>query len=270
VRFGECRACCLDPHEAPGFKNKRSTNDRRQMSVAMLSVTNIERRDPVSKTVLLYPTSLDLRAGDHAVVMGPSGSGKSVLLRSLALLDAVDGGELRFLGEPVAAGGVPAYRCRVAYIAQQPGLFAGTVEDNLRLPFTLRQHRRRRYDPNAVVPLIEATGRPASFLGKAAHDLSGGEAELLNLLRVLQLEPSILLLDEPTSALDAVAMATVESLVSRWAGRKPAETATLWVTHDPAQARRVGNRFFRMEGGRLEEIAGTPPASQTNVREIAP
>lgn len=235
----------------------------------MLSATNIERRDPVSGAVLLQPTSLHLRAGEYAVVMGPSGSGKSVLMRSLALLDAIDGGDLRFLGEPVAASDVPAYRCRVAYIAQRLGLFAGTVEDNLRLPFTLRQHRQRRFDPNAVVSLLEATGRPASFLGKAARDLSGGEAELLNLLRVLQFEPSILLLDEPTSALDAAATAMVESLVSRWVERKPAETATLWVTHDPAQARRVGNRFFRMEGGRLGELAEPPATAQANVREVA-
>jgi putative ABC transport system ATP-binding protein len=240
------------------------------MQVDMLSVTNIERRDHVSGAVLLHPTSLQLRAGEHAVVMGPSGAGKSVLMRTLALLDAIDGGELRFLGEPVTASGVPAYRCRVAYIAQQPGLFAGTVEDNLRLPFTLHQHRQRRFDPNAVVPLLAATGRPASFLGKAARDLSGGEAELLNLLRVLQFEPSILLLDESTSALDAAATTMVELLVSHWAERKPAETATLWATHDRAQARRVGNRFFRIEGGRLEELAGPPVAPQANVREIAP
>jgi putative ABC transport system ATP-binding protein len=239
------------------------------MSVAILSVENIERRDPVSGAVLLHPTNLQLRAGEHAVVMGPSGSGKSVLMRSLALLDAIDGGELRYFGEPVAASGVPAYRCRVAYIAQQPGLFPGTVEDNLRLPYTLREHRQRRFDPDAVVLLLEATGRPASFLGKATRDLSGGEAELLNLLRVLQLDPTILLLDEPTSALDAAAAAMVESLVSRWARRKPAEAATIWVTHDPAQARRVGNRFFRMDGSRLEELAGPPAAAEASMPGVA-
>jgi len=241
-----------------------------KMSVVMLSVTNIERRDPVSGVVLLHPTSLDLRAGEHAVLMGPSGTGKSVLMRSLALLDAIDGGDLRFLGEPVAANDVPHYRCHVAYIAQRPSLFAGTVEDNLRLPFTLYQHRQRHFDPDAVVTLLEAAARPASFLGKAARDLSGGEAQLLNLLRVLQLEPSILLLDEPTSALDEAATAMVESLVSRWAGRKPAETATLWVTHDAAQAWRVGNRFFRMEGGQLEELTEPPAGSTATVREAAP
>jgi len=236
----------------------------------MLSVTNIERLDPVSGVVLLHPTSLDLRAGDHAVVMGPSGTGKSVLMRSLALLDAIDRGELRFLGEPVAGSGVPAYRCRVAYIAQRPSLFPGTVEDNLRLPFALYQHRQQRFDPNTVMPLLTAAGRPASFLAKAARDLSGGEAQLVNLLRALQLEPSILLLDEPTSALDARATSNVESLVNTWAERKPAQTATLWVTHDGAQARRVGNRFLRMEGGHLEELAEPPVVPQENVREVAP
>ena len=236
----------------------------------MLCVTDIERRDPVSGAMLLHPTSLHLHAGEHAVVMGPSGTGKSVLLRSLALLDTIDGGELRFLGEPVAAGDVPAYRARVAYIAQRPGVFTGTVEDNLRLPFTLNQHRQRRFDRNRVTALLEASGRPASFLDKAARELSGGETQLLNLLRALQLEPFILLLDEPTSALDATATAMVESLVSRWAGRESAQTATLWVTHDAAQARRVGNRFFRMQSGRLEELAGAPAVLQSNTGGAAP
>ncbi len=224
----------------------------------MLSATNLERRDAQSGTVLLHPTSLHLRAGEHGVVMGPSGAGKSVLMRSLALLDAPDGGELRFLGEPVGGHEVPAYRARVAYVAQRPALFAGTVEDNLRLPYTLLQHRRRRFAPDVIVALLEAADRPASFLGKAARDLSGGEAQLLNLLRVVQLAPAILLLDEPTSALDALATAMVEALLRRWADGNAGETATLWVTHDPSQARRVGNRFFRMQGARLEELGGVP------------
>lgn len=226
----------------------------RHNSAAMLSATNIERRDPMSGAVLLHPTSLHLRAGEHGVVMGSSGAGKSVLMRSLALLDAPDGGELRFLGAPLAAHEVPCYRARVAYVAQRPGLFPGTVEDNLRLPFTLKQHRQRRFDRDAVVALLEAAERPASFLGKAARDLSGGEIQLLNLLRVLQLAPAILLLDEPTSALDALATAMVESLVRRWAEGDPGATASLWVTHDPVQAERVGNRFFRMAGARLEAL----------------
>lgn len=224
----------------------------------MLSATNIERREPLGGAVLLHPTSLHLRAGEHGVVMGSSGAGKSVLMRSLALLDAPDGGELRFLGKPIAAHEVPGYRARVAYVAQRPGLFPGTVEDNLRLPFTLLQHRQRRFDLDVIVALLEAAERSAGFLGKAARDLSGGEAQLLNLLRVLQLEPAILLLDEPTSALDALATAMVESLVRRWADGNPGATATLWVTHDRVQARRVGNRFFRMQGACLEELGEAP------------
>jgi putative ABC transport system ATP-binding protein len=108
--------------------------------------------------------------------------------------------------------------------------------------------------------LLEAAGREAPFLDKAARDLSGGEVQLLNLLRVLQLDPAILLLDEPTSALDAAATAMVEAMVRNWSERKPEETATLWVTHDPAQAKRVGNRFLRMQGGRLEDLEHAPAA----------
>jgi putative ABC transport system ATP-binding protein len=224
----------------------------------MLSVTNLARLSPITGAALLHPVSLHLQASEHGVVMGSSGAGKSILLRSLALLDIIDGGNLRFLGKAVTAHEMPAYRHRVAYVAQRPGLFAGTVEDNLRLPFTLKQHRRLNFDPGVLMALLDAAERPASFLGKDARDLSGGEAQLLNLLRVLQLKPNILLLDEPTSALDAASVKMVESLVSRWAEQRPDATATLWVTHDAVQARRVGNRFFRMADARLEELAGAP------------
>lgn len=235
----------------------------------MLIATMIERRDPVSKAVLLQPASLHLKAGDHVVLMGASGSGKSVLMRSLAFLDALDGGELRYRGNLVACHDVPTYRSHVAYIAQRPALFPGSVEDNLRLPFTLKQHRHQLFDRSTVVALLDAVRQSAVFLKKAVRDLSGGEAQILNLLRLLQFDPSILLLDEPTSALDVTATAMVEALVKRWAHLKPGASATLWVTHDEAQSQRVGNRFFRMADARLAEKAQASAANRTEAPEVA-
>jgi putative ABC transport system ATP-binding protein len=228
----------------------------------------IERRDPIRNTVLLQPANLHLKAGDHVVVMGASGSGKSILMRSLAFLDTLDGGELRYRGNRIACHDIPAYRSHVAYVAQRPALFPGSVEDNLRLPFALKQHCQKRFDRRAVVALLDAVRQSAGFLEKAARDLSGGEAQILNLLRLLQFDPTILLLDEPTSALDVAATAMVEALVKRWAEQKPGVSATLWVTHDEAQSRRVGNRFFCMVDARLAERAQATGVNPSEAPEV--
>lgn len=99
---------------------------------------------------------------------------------------------------------------------------------------------------------LEGLGLGETFLEKSARDLSGGEGQIVSLLRAIQLGPSILLLDEPTASLDAASVAAVESLVTRWQAEAPGGRATVWVSHDAEQARRVGQRQLRMNAGELQ------------------
>lgn len=223
-------------------------------SAPLLRAERIERRDPVAGGVLLHPASLDVRAGEHVVLSGPSGAGKSVLMRSLALLDPLDGGAVHFRGQAVAACDLPAFRASVAYLRQRPALLGGTVEDNLRAPFALRTHVARMYLRERAVAWLNAAGKPESFLAKEGRDLSGGEAQVMGLVRALLLEPTVLLLDEPTAALDPESTAAVEALVLGWARERAGtakEAATVWISHDPAQAARVATRHLRVEAGYL-------------------
>ncbi|WP_250513237.1 ATP-binding cassette domain-containing protein [Caballeronia sp. INDeC2] len=219
-------------------------------SIELVAAHGVVRRDALRGAVLLHPTEFVLYAGQRAAITGPSGSGKSVFLRALALLDACDAGYVAWRGERIARAGIPAYRRRVAYIAQRPTMLDGTVEDNLRYPFTLKTYRDTHFDRDAATRLAQAAGRGADFLDKLASDLSGGEAQIAALVRVLQLAPDVLLLDEPTASLDPASARSIEALVGAWFDAGP-ERACIWVSHDAEQARRVATRHLTMDAGVL-------------------
>jgi putative ABC transport system ATP-binding protein len=200
---------------------------------------------------LLHPTDFTLGGGDRIAITGPSGSGKSVFLRTLALLDALDAGDILWNGAPVTATQVPRYRSRVSYLAQRPSLIEGTVEDNLRFPYSLTAFRGQTFDSGKATRLLQQAGKSQSFLLKAAGDLSGGESQVVSLIRSIQMDPQVLLLDEPTAALDPQSSSDVETLVNSWFAEGNAPRAFIWVSHDLKQAERMSNQHFEMRAGRL-------------------
>jgi putative ABC transport system ATP-binding protein len=184
-------------------------------------------------------------------IRGPSGAGKTVLLRALALLDPLDVGAIRWKGGQVRSEVIPSFRSKVIYLHQRPALFEGSVRENLERPYTLKVYRGKRFDRDRIVDLLRDLGRDASFLEKSACDLSGGEGQIVALLRAIQLGPTILLLDEPTASLDSHTMQAIEQLIDRWFGEQPGERALIWISHDSEQARRVAGRVFQMHSGRI-------------------
>lgn len=218
----------------------------------LLHARGIGRRDPKGGEWLIRDVNVTVNRGDRLAVLGPTGAGKTVLLRSLALLDPLDAGSIQWQERDIRGEAVPVYRTQVIYLHQRPALFDGTVEQNLRYPFTLKAHRGRHFDRERVIELLGTLERGTSFLEKASHDLSGGEAQIVALVRAVQLDPVILLLDEATASLDARASRAVENLIDGWFGSHAGERALVWVSHDHAQARRVANRSARMAAGRLE------------------
>lgn len=184
-------------------------------------------------------------------LVGPSGSGKTLLLRSLVQLDRVEEGRLSFEGKPLSVWSLPLYRTRVIYLPQRPVLFEGTVEENLQMLFQLVVHQGRRYERQRILDYLEQLHRDAGFLAQAAPRLSGGEAQILGLLRALQLEPQVLLLDEPTASLDPDSTALVEALLGDWLRAEPSR-ACIWTSHDARQ-------IERMTDERLDLTAFLPP-----------
>ena len=218
---------------------------------ALLEARSLSRR--AGERWLLREQSLTIDGGERIALAGPSGAGKTVLLRALALLDPLDDGEIRLHGRPVEPARAPSYRRRVAYLHQAPALADATVEANLELPFSLALHRRRRFDRAAVVELLGRLGKDEEFLRRGRGELSGGEAQLVALVRLLQLEPELLLLDEPTAALDPDSGRLARALVRDWQAAGDGGRAYLWVTHDAALAAGVAERRLTLADGRLEE-----------------
>lgn len=221
---------------------------------SLLETSSLGRRGNDHDTWLLRDVSLAVRAGDRIGIVGPTGAGKTLLLRALALLDPPDEGEVRSQGRAVRGQQVPEFRTQVVYLHQRPALAEGTVEDNLRLPFRFEQHRGKRFDRQRAIAWFAALARDETFLARRPHELSGGESQLAALVRAMLLEPHVLLLDEPTAALDGGAVKAVERLITNWVAELPDQRAYVWVSHDRGQTDRLCNRILPIHAGRLSDL----------------
>jgi putative ABC transport system ATP-binding protein len=217
-----------------------------------IEVMNISRRNPNSEGWLIRDVSCAVNRGDRLGILGPSGAGKTVLLRAMAMLDPLDAGAISWQGRALRGHAVPSYRKAVIYLHQRPALDEGSVEDNLRFPFTLKAHRERPFDCGRAINLLAALGRDAAFLDKSSRDLSGGEAQIVAFVRAVQLEPAVLLLDEPTASLDPDTARALEAVLERWLTACPGERALVWVSHDREQTIRMTRRTISLRAGRIE------------------
>lgn len=190
--------------------------------------------------VLWQSLQLTVNPGERLAVTGPSGSGKSLLLRALAGLDPLEAGKVMFQGRRQADWPMPQYRSQVMYLPQRPAFGQGTVLDELKRPFQLKVHSGRPFPLDEAERWLTALNRP-NFLKLDVSTLSGGEGQLLALVRALLLGPSILLLDEATASLDPEATHAAETALDQWCAAGRAR-ALVWVSHDPDQRARVVTR----------------------------
>lgn len=195
---------------------------------------------------------MEVNSGDRLAIVGPTGSGKTLLLRSLALLDPFDAGQIRWHGQEVSRDRIPEFRSHNIFLHQRPALIEATVEENLRQPFSLKIHGGKQFNRQLIVELLDSLGRDESFLARQQRELSGGESQIVAMLRALQLNPEVLLLDEPTSALDSKSTQAVERLINTWVGQQPERRSTVWVTHDRQQVQRVSGQVLEMNAGCLQ------------------
>ncbi len=190
---------------------------------------------------------LTLHAGERLAINAPSGTGKTVLLRMLAGLINASEGEIYFENRLLQDWSMPAYRAQVMLLAQQPALPLGRVEAILAAAFAYRTHRHRTFCKNQVLEYLQPLGRNEDFLAQHTDYLSGGEAQLIALIRCLLLEPRVLLLDEPTASLDSASTGQIEKLLDAWLRANPGR-AWIWTSHDHSQRGRIADRVIELSG----------------------
>jgi ABC-type iron transport system FetAB ATPase subunit len=225
---------------------------------AQLEVNRISKA--IGDKTLWTDISFSLLQGETLFIRGPSGVGKTLLLRAVACLDPVDARCLTINGKTPDQLGTPKWRSLVTYVFQQRVSFGGTPQD---LYTSIQNFSSQRGRPRRHLPsIIQDLGLEEAVLRQPWSELSGGQAQRVQIAIAVALSPSFLLLDEPTSALDVESARRVEKVL------KACGSGLVWVSHDPNQPGRVGGKVLELPSGVLTAVEGASLASSSSDRYL--
>ena len=212
--------------------------------------------------VVLKDVNFHLNEGENLVVLGKSGSGKSVLIKCIVGLLHPDGGSIEVLGENVRdlkSKGLDELRKKIGFLFQSGALYDSmTVRQNLEFPLRrIRRELNQAEIDDKIREVLENVGL-ADSIDKMPSQLSGGMRKRISLARTIVVDPRVMLYDEPTTGLDPVTSDEISQLIDSI--QKKYKTSSIIITHDIECARMTANRVIMlMEGavymeGRLDEF----------------
>ena len=200
---------------------------------------------------VLKGVDLIVKKGENLVVLGKSGSGKSVAIKCVVGLVEADKGEIKVFGtdiSPLDNTALNAIRVRIGFLFQNSALYDSmTVRQNLEFP--LKRHSRQlsaKEVDDAVIAALENVGLTEA-IDKMPSELSGGMRKRIGLARTLILKPEIMLYDEPTTGLDTITSREISELIL--AIQKKNKTSSIIITHDMACAKLTGDRLVILKDG---------------------
>lgn len=196
---------------------------------------------------ILKEVTLTIEKEDIFAILGPSGSGKSSLLRLLNRLEDAFSGEIYIEGKEIKEWDVKTLREKVGFVFQESALFEGTVMDNILYGLRLRNFPKLNEKEKAE-EILHKVGLEIEFLERDISSLSGGQKQRVNIGRTLALEPDILLMDEPTSALDPLSTRTIEKLIQTL--NKQYGKTIILVSHNLAQIKRIAKHGMLILDGK--------------------
>jgi phospholipid/cholesterol/gamma-HCH transport system ATP-binding protein len=228
-------------------------------------------RKSFGKLEVLKGVDLDVRKGENVVVLGRSGSGKSVLIKIIAGLLTPDEGMVKVLGEEIDrldSRELQTLRAKIGFSFQSSALYDGmNVHDNLEFPLVRNKRNLSRKEiDEAIGKVLEDVGLPQT-LRQMPSELSGGQKKRIGIARTLILHPEIMLYDEPTAGLDPLTSVEINDLINEV--QKSYNTSAVIITHDLTCAKATGDRVIVLSDGHFirqgsfdEVFPGDDPISQ--------
>lgn len=198
---------------------------------------------------ILKDISFTVQKKEIIALLGPSGSGKSSLLKSINMLNTPSCGQIKYHNNDIQEISPMALRKKIGYVLQKPTLFGNDVMENLKYPCELNQ---KVFDINLVEFYLKKVNLKPDILEKKPNELSGGEQQRISLVRTLLLEPEIILLDEVTSALDEDNTLLIEELIKY--ENENNELTVIFISHNNEQAKRLAQKVIYMEEGVIKEF----------------
>jgi phospholipid/cholesterol/gamma-HCH transport system ATP-binding protein len=234
--------------------------------MSLIELRNLSKR--FGRLVVLNGVTLNIEQGQSLVVIGASGTGKSVMLKHIVGLLRPDSGQVWFDGKRIddlRERDLVAIRKQFGFLFQMGALFDSlTVEDNIAFP--LVEHTRK--SPGEVAKLVK---EKLSLVGlpevgkKMPGELSGGQKKRVALARAIALGPRVILYDEPTTGLDPIRADVINELILKL--QRELKVTSIVVTHDMQSAFKVGDRIVMLDQGKII-FDGTPDDIRASHDEI--
>ena len=221
---------------------------------------------------VLRGVDLDLYQGENLVVLGRSGTGKSVLIKIISGLLQPDAGTVEVLGHDIAAiteKELQALRIRIGFSFQNSALYDSmTVRKNLEFPLVRnRTNLTRKEIDNSVETVLDAVGL-SQTINQMPAELSGGQRKRIGIARTLILNPEIMLYDEPTAGLDPITCIEINELINEVQERF--KTSSIIITHDLTCAKMVGDRISMLLDGQFQRTGTFDEVFDTNDVRVKP
>lgn len=217
----------------------------------VIEITNLQKS--FGALEVLKSLSLKLYEGENLVVLGKSGSGKSVLIKCIVRLLESDGGSIQILGEEVQKlkiNSLSAMRKKIGFLFQSGALYDSmTVRENLEFPLRRIKRGLTQKERDVVVSEVLDHVGLAEVIDKMPSQLSGGMRKRISLARTLVSDPLIMLYDEPTTGLDPATSDEISALINQV--QKKYKTSSIIITHDIECARATADRLIMLQDGEV-------------------